>query len=102
MHYLLMYEYGDDYMARRGEFRAAHLQLAWDAHHRNQLILGGILTDPIDAGVLLFQAESPSVAEEFAKSDPYVIHGLVKNWRVRPWNTVVGALAANPIRPEEL
>jgi len=39
-----------------------------------------------------------SVAESFARNDPYVINGLVTHWEVRRWNTVVGATAANPVR----
>jgi uncharacterized protein YciI len=38
-------------------------------------------------------------AEAFAKADPYVAQGLVKEWRVRPWTTVVGKDAATPVRP---
>jgi hypothetical protein len=40
------------------------------------------------------------VIEGFIAQDPYVQNGLVKSWRIRPWNTVVGELAANPVRPE--
>jgi hypothetical protein len=40
--------------------------------------------------VLLFQGETPDVAQSFAAADPYVRHGLVTRWRVRPWTTVVG------------
>jgi uncharacterized protein YciI len=28
--------------------------------------------------------------ERFAEQDPYVVHGLVTAWTVRPWNVVVG------------
>jgi uncharacterized protein YciI len=62
--------------------------------------LGGALTDPVDNAVLLFQGDSPAVAERFAAADPYVKNGLVKGWRVRPWTTVVGADASTPVRPE--
>ncbi len=40
--------------------------------------------------MLLFEADSPDVAEAFAQADPYVRAGLVKHWRVRAWTTVVG------------
>jgi len=39
------------------------------------------------------------VASRFAEADPYVLHGLVLRWRVRPWTTVVGAEAASPVHP---
>ena len=98
MHYLLLYDFTADYLERRGAYREAHLRMAWAAQGRGELILGGALADPADAGVLLFQSDSPRVAEAFALADPYVIHGLVSRWQVRQWNTVVGEQAAAPIR----
>jgi len=98
MHYLLFYDVGSDYLERRGQFRAAHLALAWDAEARGELILGGALADPLDGAVLLFRGDSPEVAERFATADPYVRNGLVTKWRVRPWTTVVGATATAPMR----
>lgn len=99
MHWLLFYEVAPDYLARRGEFRAVHLKLAWEAVARGELILGGALGDPVDGSLLLFRGGSPAVAERFAAADPYVKNGLVARWRVRPWTTVVGELAATPVRP---
>ncbi|HYX82695.1 MAG TPA: YciI-like protein [Gemmatimonadales bacterium] len=98
-HFLLFYDVVDDYIARRGAFRDAHLARAWEAYERGDLLQAGALANPADGAVLLFRGESPEVAESFAKADPYVRNGLVKNWRVREWSTVVGTDAANPIRP---
>jgi uncharacterized protein YciI len=98
-HYLLMYDLADDYMTRRGEFRGLHLDLAWAAHARGEMVLGGALGEPVDQAILMFKGESPKVAEDFAKADPYVANGLIKRWSVRPWLTVVGDLAANPVKP---
>jgi len=99
MHYLLFYEVSQDYLKRRVEFRTEHLTLAWQAHSRGELILGGALENPVDVALLLFQGDSSAVAERFAKTDPYVRNGLVKRWWVRPWTTVVGEDAASPVRP---
>jgi uncharacterized protein len=98
MHYLMFYDFAPDYLERRGAFRAEHLQLAWQAHERGELILGGALADPTDQGVLLFKCDSAEVAERFAAADPYVRNGIVRHWSVRPWTTVVGALAETPVR----
>lgn len=98
MHYLLFYEVGEDYVARRAEFRAAHLEKAWLASARGELVLGGALADPVDGAVLLFQGESAEVAERFARADPYVTSGVVKRWHVREWTTVAGEGAARPAR----
>jgi uncharacterized protein len=99
MHYLLFYEVGDDYVARRAEFRNEHLAKGWEASDRGELVLGGALANPVDGAILLFKGDSPAVAENFAKSDPYVLNGLVKRWHVREWTTVAGELAATPVRP---
>ena len=97
MHYLLLYELAPDYLERRGEYRGEHLTLAWEASGRGELLLGGALTDPADRAVLLFT--SAEAADAFARSDPYVVNGLVTSWEVRSWTTVVGEGAATPIRP---
>ena len=90
MHYLLFYEVGADYAERREPFRSAHLEYAREAVARGELVLGGALANPVDGAVLLFRGGSPAVAEQFAKSDPYVVNGAVKRWYVREWTTVVG------------
>jgi len=95
----LFYEIGDDYVSRRAEFREAHLAKAWTASERGELVLGGALAKPVDGAVLLFRGDSPEVAENFAKSDPYVTSGAVKRWYVREWMTVAGENAAMPLRP---
>ena len=100
MHYLLMYDVSADYLARRGEFRGAHLELARQAVERGEMVLGGALADPVDGAVLLFRGDSPASAEAFARADPYVANGLVSRWRVRPWTTVIGALAEVSVIPK--
>ncbi|MGA3012026.1 MAG: YciI-like protein [Terracidiphilus sp.] len=99
MHYLLFYEVGEDYTARRAEFRNAHLAMAWKASDCGELLLAGVLDNPADAALLLFKGDSPEVAEKFAKNDPYVTSEIVKRWYVREWKTVVGTGCANPVRP---
>jgi uncharacterized protein YciI len=98
-HYLLFYDVGSDYVAQRALHRDAHLEKAWASHRRGELVLGGALVGPVDGAVLLFAADSSSVAEEFAKSDPYVVNGCITQWRVREWKTVAGETAATPVHP---
>ena len=100
MHYLLIYDLAPDYLERRGAFRTEHLQLAWDAQQRGEIVIAGALADPADTAVLLFTGDAPDAAERFAQADPYVTNGLVKSWRVRQWTTVVGADASNPVHPD--
>ncbi|MDV3458695.1 YciI-like protein [Sphingomonas sp. HF-S4] len=96
-HHLLFYELASDYLERRPGFRDAHLALAWAASERGELLLGGAVGDPVESALLLFT--HADAARAFAEADPYVIEGLVAHWHVQPWNTVVGAEAANPVRP---
>ena len=99
MHYLLFYDVVPDYVERRAAFRDEHLALAWAAHERGELVLGGAFDDPVDGAVLLFSSDSPAAAEAFAAHDPYVRNGLVTRWRVRKWRTVAGQDSATPVKP---
>jgi uncharacterized protein YciI len=100
VHYLLIYELAPDYLERRGQFRNEHLKLAWDAQARGDMVLAGALADPADQAILLFECDSPDPVTMFAATDPYVTNGLVRSFRVRPWNTVVGDDACTPVKPE--
>lgn len=101
-HFLLFYETSDDYLAKRPLYRKAHLEKAWASHAKGELVMGGALTDPTDTAVLFFKAMDKATVEDFARTDPYVVNGLIKAWRVREWMTVAGAESANPVRPETL
>ena len=90
MHYILFYTTSHDYMERRGEFREQHLQIAAKAVEKGDIVMGGALADPPDQAVIIFKADSPEIAEDFARNDPYVLNGVVTEWKVRPWNVVIG------------
>lgn len=91
MYFLLFYEVVDDYLERRGAFRAEHLALATAASERGELVLAGAYAEPADGAVLVFRGDDASVAERFAGADPYVKNGLVRRWWVRKWTVVVGS-----------
>ena len=97
-HYLLLYQLSADYLQRRGEFRDAHLQLAWQVADQGLLLVGGAVGDPIESAMLLFQTDDPDRITAFACADPYVQQGLVTSWRIVPWLTVAGPLAATPLK----
>ncbi len=89
MHLLLEYTLAEDYLQRRAALREDHLALARAAHERGDLLMAGALPDPYDQALLVWTAPR-EVVERFAESDPYVVHGLVTGWTVRPWDVVVG------------
>lgn len=90
MWWLLLYDVVDDYLERRGEFRAGHLALATASHERGELVLAGAFADPVDAAALVFRADDRATVEAFVAADPYVQNGLVEGWRIREWTVVVG------------
>lgn len=89
----LFYALVDDYIDRRAPFRAEHLKLARAAHERGDLLLAGAMSDPPDQALLVWSTDDVAVVEAFARADPYVVNGLVNDWRVRSWNVVVGNAA---------
>lgn len=98
MHYLLTYEKVADYSKREPAHQAAHRAHVLDAVRRGELILGGPMLDPADGcNVILFRGDSATAAELFARTDPYVVNGIVTKWHVRPWQTCVGKDAECPL-----
>lgn len=90
-YFVLSYTVVDDFIERRLEYRPRHLELARAAAERGELRLGGKLADPAEGALLVFRASDRSVAEAFARADPYVENGLVSSWSVREWTVVIGA-----------
>src|SRR5438128_2012295 len=88
-YFVLQYEVVDGYVERRAPHREEHLRLLRESHSRGEVILAGAVGDPPDGALLVFRAQSRATAEDFARRDPYVIHGLVRRWQVRPWAVVI-------------
>lgn len=89
-YFALRYSVVDDYITRRTQYRDEHLGLARAAKERGELVMAGAFADPPDGALLIFRANDATPATEFAKNDPYVKNGLVKDWDVRPWTVVIG------------
>lgn len=90
MYYILFYKTVENYIERRAPYREEHLNLAMEAHQKGSLMLGGALGNPADGAILVFKGDSPEVAEDFVKRDPYVRNGLITEWTIREWNVVIG------------
>ncbi len=90
MYYLLFYQTVENYVQRRAPYRDQHLSYAARAFERGDLVMAGALSDPADGAVLVFKGDSPAVAEDFARNDPYVKAGLITEWKVRGWTVVIG------------
>ncbi len=89
-YFALIYYVVDGFVSRRTPFREEHLRLIGEANRRGELLLAGALGDPADRALLVFRTQDRSIAEDFARNDPYVINGLVMRWEVQPWAVVIG------------
>jgi uncharacterized protein YciI len=89
-YFALFYDVVDDFISRRSAYRDEHLQLVRAASRRGELLMAGAFTEPADRALLVFRAADRAAVEEFARSDPYVIRGLVTRWEIRPWAVVIG------------
>jgi uncharacterized protein YciI len=90
MYYILFYKTVENYVEKRAPYREEHLAHANAAYERGDLVMAGALAEPVDSAVLVFKGEGSFVAEEFARNDPYVMNGLITEWKVRPWTVVIG------------
>jgi uncharacterized protein YciI len=81
----------DDYVSRRAPFRTEHLRMLADLHARGHVVMGGAVGDPPEGALIVFRSESPALVEQFVAADPYVRNGLIRSWRIQPWNVVIGA-----------
>jgi uncharacterized protein YciI len=90
VYFLLTYDVVDRFVEKRVPFRADHLRRVMEAHARGEIFLAGAFGDPPEGALLVFRGDTSEAAETFAREDPYVTHGLVTAWRVRPWNVVAG------------
>lgn len=90
MHFILFYKTVENYVEKRVPYREEHLKLIREAHENGDLLMAGALAEPADGGVFIFKGDSPKVAEDFAKTDPYVSNGLITSWEVRKWTVVIG------------
>jgi uncharacterized protein len=89
-YFALIYDVVDDFVERRAMYREAHLRLAQEAHERGEILLAGALGIPPDRALLIFRANDASIADAFARVDPYVVNGLVTRREVQLWAVVIG------------
>ncbi|WP_369138908.1 YciI family protein [Modestobacter versicolor] len=73
----LAMQHGPDHVTRLHEFR-----------DRGVLLMAGTLDEPMN-GDALAVFTTREAAEEFIAGDPFVVHGVVAQWTVRPWDEVL-------------
>ena len=89
-YFLLLYDVVENYAEARKTYRPAHLAMAQSEHESGRLLLAGAFGEPPHGAAFIFRTDDRGHVEDFARRDPYVINGVVTNWRVEPWNVVIG------------
>lgn len=88
-HYVLIYHYVADYMARRNAFRAEHLARIQQKVDEGFVLGAGVLPKE-PAALILCYADSSAEVEDFAKNDPYYKAGLIASFEVDEWAAAAG------------
>jgi uncharacterized protein YciI len=77
---------------KRAPFREDHLSLLTKLVESKTLIAAGAFTPTVNGGLFLFNYEKRKELDEFVKTDPYVVAGLVSEISVKEWSIAVGSI----------
>jgi len=81
---VLLYQSADDIMESAPRHYSAHRAYALQKHAEGVLLMIGTFADPVTDGAMGVLVSEDS-AHEFAQSDPFVVNGVVKSYRVLGW-----------------
>ncbi|GAB5359100.1 hypothetical protein AAMO2058_000515500 [Amorphochlora amoebiformis] len=84
--WLLIYDYVEDVLEKRGPHREAHIGLIGKHIQDGSALMAGACANPPDKAYFVFTSEEK--AKEFSQDDPYVKNGIVTAVAVREWNCV--------------
>ena len=87
MKYILIYDSADDVAQTAPVHFAAHRARWKDFQADGTLLLIGPYSDQSGA---LAVFTTRAAAEEFARSDPFVLNGVVRAWSVKEWAEALG------------
>ena len=87
MKYVLIYDSADDVAQTAPVHFAAHRARWKDFQANGTLLLIGPYSDQSGA---LAVFTTRAAAEEFARSDPFVLNGVVRAWSVKEWAEALG------------
>ena len=88
MKFVMSYTATPDFLPLAQQHGDAHVARLREFQQRGVLLMAGPLDEPMN-GDALAVFTTREAAEEFAGGDPFVEHGVVERWTVRPWNEVL-------------
>jgi uncharacterized protein YciI len=77
-----------DVLERAPEVMPRHSAAIDEFHARGDLLLVGTFADPVAHGALCV-LRSREAAEEWVRTDPFVLEGLVARYEIRDWNEIL-------------
>jgi hypothetical protein len=81
---VVFYESAGDVAAKAREHFPEHRARWQEFADRGELLMIGPFGNPQDGAMSIFTTRE--AAEEFVRSDPFVLHGVVRSWTIREWN----------------
>jgi uncharacterized protein len=90
-YHVLFYDYVPDILERREPHRDAHLARLREWAADGRMVAAGALGDPPTGAAIVFRVDDPGQIEDYLRGDPYVVAGLVADWRIEPWSLAISA-----------
>jgi uncharacterized protein len=86
--YVLFYESADDVRTKAPPRFAAHVARWKEFQDRGTLLMIGTFANPQEEGSMAIFT-TREAAEAFARSDPFILNGVVRGWSIREWNEAI-------------
>lgn len=86
--YVLLYESADDVRSKAPVHFRAHVARWKEFQVDGTLLMIGTFANPQDEGSMAIFT-TREAAEAFARSDPFVLNGVVRRWSIREWNEAI-------------
>jgi uncharacterized protein YciI len=84
--FVTKYQSFTEVMEKEPELIRNHRLRSKKFHEEGKLLLAGAFLDrpeePLSTMVVLSSREA---AEEYAKGDPFLVQGMIRNWSIREW-----------------
>lgn len=87
--YVLFYESADDVASNAPAHFPAHMARWKEFQGQGTLLMIGTFANAQEEGSMAIFT-TREAAEAFARSDPFVLNGVVRRWSVREWNEAIG------------
>ena len=84
-------------LAEKAPLHAAAHRARWgEFADRGELLMIGPFANAQEDGAMgIFTTRK--AAEEFVRGDPFVLHGVVRNWTIRDWNEALVPDSPTPV-----